>query len=262
MMKGSHAVAASLLVAAVGVGCASRLPEYRAPESVAVLDQNWRPEQRAWFYHASQGTKLMPYRWFLALEQPRLRPFGSAPRFAAPEHLARFGFIPDAPSAENPDGLPVGFSRDEFGVREGTDQPETVVGLTCAACHTGQIEVRPPGGAHRRRAGDDGHRRLPGASRPRAPPDLRVGAALRALRGPRARDAGRSRHAGSAGAAQAARRLRPRRRHDGAGPGAAARALPPGGRLRAARRAGPRRRTSFSARGGSCTRTWRRRTGR
>jgi hypothetical protein len=140
MMKGSHAVAASLLVAAIGVGCASRLPEYRAPESVTFLDQNWRPDQRAWFYHASQGTKLMPYRWFLALEQPRLRPFGSAPRFAAPEHLARFGFIPDAPSAENPDGLPVGFARDEFGVREGTDQPETVVGLTCAACHTGQIE--------------------------------------------------------------------------------------------------------------------------
>jgi cytochrome c5 len=139
MKKGPQAIAA-LLLAAAGTGCVSRLPDYRPPESVTHLDQNWRPDQRAWFYHTSQGTKVMPYRWFLALEQPKLRPFGSAPRFAAPEHLARFGFIPDAPSPQNPDGLPVGFARDEFGVREGTDQPETVVGLTCAACHTGQIE--------------------------------------------------------------------------------------------------------------------------
>jgi cytochrome c5 len=81
----------------------------------------------------------MPYRWFLALEQPRLSLFG-APRFAAPEYLARFGFIPDPVSADNPDGLPVGFAQDEFGEKEGTHDRETVVGLTCAACHTGQIE--------------------------------------------------------------------------------------------------------------------------
>jgi hypothetical protein len=122
-------------------GCTGRLPDYTPPESVVHLsEQNWRPEQREWFYHTSQGTKVMPYAWFLALEQPRLSWPGPAPRFAATEYLARFGFIPSPPSPLNPDGLPVGFAKDEFGLDEGTEQTEAVVGLTCAACHTGQIE--------------------------------------------------------------------------------------------------------------------------
>ncbi|KAA2212025.1 di-heme-cytochrome C peroxidase [Teichococcus oryzae] len=130
-----------IAVAASAVGCAGRLPDYDPPDSVTYLDaQNWRPEQREWFYHTSQGTKVMPYAWFLALEQPRASWPGPAPRFATPEHLARFGFIPSAPSSVNPDGLPVGFARDAFGINEGTDEPEAIVGMTCAACHTGQVE--------------------------------------------------------------------------------------------------------------------------
>ena len=67
-----------------------------------------------------------------------------APLFAAPEHLARFGFLPGKVSAANPDGLPVGFAPGESFV-EGTTRAEPVVGLTCAACHTGQIEYKGHG---------------------------------------------------------------------------------------------------------------------
>jgi mono/diheme cytochrome c family protein len=131
-------LAAALLSAATLLGCAT-LPEYRAPDSVTYAGQNWTEQQRQWFYHASQGTKLMPYAWFLALEQPQPSLFGTG-RFAAADYLARFGFLPDAPSPDNPDALPVGFARDTFGEAEGSSARQTFVGLTCAACHTGQIE--------------------------------------------------------------------------------------------------------------------------
>jgi processive rubber oxygenase RoxA-like protein len=130
-------VSLGLLVA----GCAD-LPRYVPPKTLAYADQGWTPSQRRWFYHTSQGTKIMPYAWFIALEQPQL----AAPPFTEPSYLARFGFLPDPVSPENPDGLPVGFAPGESFV-EGTTQLEPVVGMTCAACHTGQIEYR--GGALR-----------------------------------------------------------------------------------------------------------------
>ncbi|MBR0665226.1 hypothetical protein GXW71_12750 [Roseomonas hellenica] len=133
-----HWMMAALVSASALLGCTT-LPEYRAPDSVRHLPQNWTDPQRQWFYHASQGTKLIPYAWFLALEQPQPTLFGTG-RFAAPDYLARLGFLPDTPSAENPDGLPVGFARDTFGQAEGSGEQQTFVGVTCAACHTGQIE--------------------------------------------------------------------------------------------------------------------------
>ena len=71
-MRNRIVAAAALLLSALGNGCAD-LPAYTPVQSVSYLDQNWSEAQRRWFYHTSQGTKLMPYRWFLALEQPELR---------------------------------------------------------------------------------------------------------------------------------------------------------------------------------------------
>ena len=45
-----------------------------------------------------------------------------------------------APSAANPDQLPVGFTR-HFDARIGED----VLDITCAACHTGEIHFRKDG---------------------------------------------------------------------------------------------------------------------
>jgi len=45
------------------------MPAYK-PVDVQYATQNWSPGQREWFYHAARGAELMPYEWFLALEQP------------------------------------------------------------------------------------------------------------------------------------------------------------------------------------------------
>jgi hypothetical protein len=42
-------------------------------------------------------------------------------------------------SPENPDALPVGFTRDDGFADPYTGQRNVVVGLTCAACHTGEL---------------------------------------------------------------------------------------------------------------------------
>src|ERR1700754_2169874 len=57
------------------------------PVEVRFEGQNWTALQRGWFYHAGQGTELLPYKWFLALEQPKFTLFHAAPRFAEPEYL-------------------------------------------------------------------------------------------------------------------------------------------------------------------------------
>jgi|CZKJ01.1.fsa_nt_gi mono/diheme cytochrome c family protein len=121
------------------------MPAYK-PVDVQFGKQNWSPEQRAGFYHTAQGTELLPYKWFLALEQPKVKLFGTVPKFSDTAYLARFGFLPDAASPQNPDGLPVGFAKDTVvDPTSKTGETVEVVGLTCAACHTGQVEYQGKG---------------------------------------------------------------------------------------------------------------------
>lgn len=138
-MSRRNALRCALLVLLAPLGCA---PEGGiaplAEDRIHRPAQNWTAAQSHWFHHTSQGTRVMPYSWFLALEQPGIG--GEAPPFAAPDHMARFGFLPSPPSAMNPDGLPIGFARDVLAGQDGAARQETIVGLTCAACHTGQIE--------------------------------------------------------------------------------------------------------------------------
>jgi hypothetical protein len=95
--------------------------------SIAYLDQNWSSTESLQFYFTSQGSQIVPYAWFLALEQPQ-----SDEPFRVNGHLAKYRFLTQKPGVMNPDGLPIGFVRD--------DGPErSWLGFTCAACHTGQI---------------------------------------------------------------------------------------------------------------------------
>jgi cytochrome c5 len=119
------------------------MPAYK-PVVVVTGDQRWSSTQQAWFHHASQGTELLPYKWYLALEQPKIKLFGSVPKFSDPSYLARFGFLTDPANAQNPGGLPVGFAVDTV-VDPDTGEPVEVVGLTCAACHTGQLDYKGKG---------------------------------------------------------------------------------------------------------------------
>ena len=56
------------------------LPKVTAPKEVVRLDQGWTPDQREQYYQTAQGSLIIPYSWFMALEQPGLgnhEPFAS-----------------------------------------------------------------------------------------------------------------------------------------------------------------------------------------
>jgi mono/diheme cytochrome c family protein len=116
------------------------VPEYKAPpEQKVKLDQNWNESQRHGFHYTPQGTRLLPYEWFMAIEQPCLSIFGCEP-FHEKTYLARFGFLEgDIDPRLNPDGLPVGFAKQDDFYDPETKGTTKVVGLTCAACHTGEL---------------------------------------------------------------------------------------------------------------------------
>lgn len=94
---------------------------------IRFLQQGWKPEETLWFYTTTQGSNLVPYDLFLEVEQT-----GSTALFRDNENINRYRYLPQNPTQRNPDGLPVGFVKDVF---RGTE----FVGLTCAACHAGQI---------------------------------------------------------------------------------------------------------------------------
>ncbi len=94
---------------------------------VEFLEQNWDDATRQFFYTTTQGSRLLPYDWFMALEQA-----DSTESFSG-KHLLDLGFLSNAKSPANPDGLPVGFALDVDSVGK------RHLGLTCAACHTNQI---------------------------------------------------------------------------------------------------------------------------
>jgi cytochrome c5 len=91
------------------------------------LDQGWSPAQSAWFYTVDQGSDLLPYDFFLALDSA-----GTEQPFRSEANVRRWRYLAQTASPLNPDALPVGFARDEYNGR-------TYLGFTCAACHTGQV---------------------------------------------------------------------------------------------------------------------------
>jgi mono/diheme cytochrome c family protein len=120
------------------------IPAAEPIDQYAYLDQGWGARadtpERETYYYSAQGTTIpqgalqapLRYDWFVHLELPF-----STDRFAAPEHLARYRFIVDPqPSAANPDRLPLGFTR-HYDAALG----EYVLDVTCAACHSGQVNA-------------------------------------------------------------------------------------------------------------------------
>ena len=121
---------------------------HEKPVEVVWTDQNWQPDEWEFWYHADQGSGLelaIPYKWFLALEQPKVTLFGSAPSFLDSEFIRDLGFLPDGKNKYNPDSIPVGFTKTENYIDPLTNEPRTLVGLTCAACHTGQVNYKGKG---------------------------------------------------------------------------------------------------------------------
>lgn len=123
-----------------------KLPAWSPVQQVHYLEQ-WSANDRETYYFTPQGTQVkgLRYDWFKALELPF-----SQQRFAAPEYLARFGFLIDPsqrPTPNNPGNLPVGFAR-----HQNPGSQDEFLDITCAACHTGELRfngqaVRIDGGS-------------------------------------------------------------------------------------------------------------------
>jgi len=121
------AIAVGILASVAGLARAQ-------PTSLVVVysDQGWSAADRDTFYTTSQGSRMMPYAWFKALRRA-----DSNELFAA-DQLQRYGYLPNDRSKSNPEGLPIGFVID--GNAATGD-----IGMTCAACHTAQLEYQKDG---------------------------------------------------------------------------------------------------------------------
>ena len=86
--------------------------------------QKWTADARADFYTRDQGSRLISLAWLNALKAKDGRPFLA-------DNMSRYGFLPNPGGAA---GLPVGFHTSGA-------KPSEIVGVTCAACHTRQLEV-------------------------------------------------------------------------------------------------------------------------
>src|SRR5271163_2804050 len=120
--RGGRILCAAALVVVVALSSmgAAAEPELRT------VDQGpaWTLEARNKFYHQDQGSLVIPLRWITVLKQPNGTPFMA-------DGLARYGYLPNEADKA---GLPIGFTAVS---RRG----QVVLGMTCAACHTRQIEV-------------------------------------------------------------------------------------------------------------------------
>lgn len=127
------------------------LPNVAVAKEVVRFDQGWTPDQREKYYQTSQGSLIIPYSWFLALEQPGL---GNHQPFATEENLVRYDLVPDS-SKFNPDNLPVGITKetldDDHMKNLGCGAPpcpgnvalhKEWLTYTCAACHVSQINYQ------------------------------------------------------------------------------------------------------------------------
>jgi len=116
--------------------------------TVHYLDQAWTAQDRADYYWTPQGSALLSYDIYLALEAA-----GTTDLFNSPAHSDRMGLLTEPLNlAQNPDNLPVGVAKSSVTVGQ---YRGTYAGLTCAACHTGQVQyqgkqIRIEGGASNR----------------------------------------------------------------------------------------------------------------
>ena len=108
-------------------------PSTYSDAGVTYLANGWTPAERAEYYHLMEGSELMPYKLLANVKSVKTgKPFL--------ENMERFGFLPDAKSATNPYGVPVGVTvgRSRNNDAKGIE----MVGFSCAACHASEIRYR------------------------------------------------------------------------------------------------------------------------
>ncbi|MBZ5505293.1 MAG: ribonuclease E [Acidobacteriia bacterium] len=98
--------------------------------SVRYLWQGWSPADSLWFYTTTQGSDLLPYDFFMELQDP-----ATGKLFRSEESLYSYGYLLQTATRHNPDALPVGFAKDTYMGKD-------YLGFTCAACHTAQVNYK------------------------------------------------------------------------------------------------------------------------
>jgi hypothetical protein len=108
---------------------------HAANSPVIFLDQGWSQADRETYYQISQGSAVLSYDIFMNLEVA-----GGQDLFRSDSNSDHFGMSTQAATpGSNPDGLPVGISKTV--IKEGRWKGE-YAGLTCAACHNGQLNYQ------------------------------------------------------------------------------------------------------------------------
>ncbi len=124
-----------------------------------ILWQNWDDDKRQKFWFTPQGSQIIPYDWFLSLELPN-----STELFRDVKNMNRLRYIPQGKTPLNLDERPIGFTKDmvwysneslpggasgslkitykDHGDKVYEKISEEWLGMTCAACHTNQIEYK------------------------------------------------------------------------------------------------------------------------
>ena len=111
-------------------------------EQAISIPQGWSSEQKADWYTRTQGSRLIPLSWLLALEQDN-----SQVPFLEATHIEKYRYLPH--SSRSPRSLPIGFARDtrpdddltvtRLRWKRNQSSSEPWVGMNCAACHTAEI---------------------------------------------------------------------------------------------------------------------------
>lgn len=124
-----------------------------------ILWQNWDDDKRQEFWFTEQGSQIIPYDWALVLEIPN-----SEEPFFGNKNMDRLRYIPQSETPKNLDKLPIGFTKDmvwysneslpggasgslritykNHGDKVYQKISKEWLGMTCAACHTNQIEYK------------------------------------------------------------------------------------------------------------------------
>jgi hypothetical protein len=124
----------SFLAGVIALTATVALAADDAPAKRVTIDQNVDQETLHRYHYTDQGTRLIPAAWLDALVDQ------NGQRVMDPEALSRLGFLFDGvkDDARNPYGWPIGFTVSDPKTTGGIP----IAGLSCAACHTGQIEYK------------------------------------------------------------------------------------------------------------------------
>jgi mono/diheme cytochrome c family protein len=105
---------------------------FYVPDEITWAEQGWSEEERDYWHHLNAGQEFAPLSWVRALQAP-----DTNLSLLDPAYLRGLGFLDKPITKNNPEGLPVGFS-----INPEKENGRVMLGLTCASCHTGQLNYQ------------------------------------------------------------------------------------------------------------------------